>query len=65
MSGRVRVLCADVDAVTENEVVDKVDDAIAGKQKLRLGVVNAAKLVKMCSDEQLKEDVVSAAGSSM
>lgn len=59
MNPRSRILGADVDAITETEVVSLVDEALAGGRKLRLGVVNAAKLVKMVSDEQLRKDVVS------
>lgn len=55
----VRILSADVHAMTEAEVVVEVDNALAAGRKLRLGVVNAAKLVKMLDDPQLEADVTS------
>jgi N-acetylglucosaminyldiphosphoundecaprenol N-acetyl-beta-D-mannosaminyltransferase len=41
------------------EVLDRVDDTIAGRGRLRIGVVNAAKLVHMRSDPTLRTDVLS------
>jgi N-acetylglucosaminyldiphosphoundecaprenol N-acetyl-beta-D-mannosaminyltransferase len=45
--------------ITLREVVELVDEVIARKGELRLGVVNAAKLVKMRRDESLRRDVLS------
>ncbi|MFT7304768.1 MAG: N-acetylglucosaminyldiphosphoundecaprenol N-acetyl-beta-D-mannosaminyltransferase [Candidatus Azotimanducaceae bacterium] len=55
----VKILSADVAAMTELEVVSELESALKDKRKLRLGVVNAAKLVKMEQDSQLREDVLS------
>jgi N-acetylglucosaminyldiphosphoundecaprenol N-acetyl-beta-D-mannosaminyltransferase len=41
------------------EALDRVDAAIGGDRRLRIGVVNAAKIVKMDRDTLLKEDVLS------
>lgn len=59
MIDSVRILSADVNVMTEPEVVAEIDRALSQHRKLRLGVVNAAKLVKMLDDRQLAQDVVS------
>ena len=46
-------------AVTMGETLDLVDDAIARRQPMRIGVVNAAKIVNMRRDSLLGEDVLS------
>lgn len=44
-------------AATMGDALDAVDDAIASGRKLMIGVVNAAKIVKMKSDAGLATDV--------
>ncbi len=46
-------------AVTMGQTLDIVDDAIARREPLRIGVVNAAKIVNMRRDTLLGEDVLS------
>jgi N-acetylglucosaminyldiphosphoundecaprenol N-acetyl-beta-D-mannosaminyltransferase len=46
-------------AVTMPEVLDWIDETIARRGRLRLGVVNAAKIVNMRRDAALRLDVVS------
>jgi N-acetylglucosaminyldiphosphoundecaprenol N-acetyl-beta-D-mannosaminyltransferase len=41
------------------EVMERVDEAIASRQRLRIGVVNAAKIVEMTRNPSLCEDVLS------
>ncbi len=48
-----------VDAVTMGEVVDAADRAIAGRRSLRIGVINAAKVVNMRRDPELNQAVLS------
>ena len=48
-----------VDAMTMNEVLDRVDHTIAAHGRLRIGIVNAAKLVNMRRDDALRVDVLS------
>jgi N-acetylglucosaminyldiphosphoundecaprenol N-acetyl-beta-D-mannosaminyltransferase len=45
-------------AVTMPEVVRVVDDAIASRRTVQIGVVNAAKIVNMQRDSRLREDVL-------
>jgi N-acetylglucosaminyldiphosphoundecaprenol N-acetyl-beta-D-mannosaminyltransferase len=40
------------------QALDRVDAAIASRTRLRIGVVNAAKIVHMTSDASLREDVL-------
>ena len=44
--------------ITLQEALDRVDAAIAARTRLRIGVVNAAKIVHMASDASLREDVL-------
>jgi N-acetylglucosaminyldiphosphoundecaprenol N-acetyl-beta-D-mannosaminyltransferase len=53
----VRVLGTDIHRVTMSQTIQLVQRAIERRERLRIGVVNAAKLVHMCSDERLREDV--------
>jgi N-acetylglucosaminyldiphosphoundecaprenol N-acetyl-beta-D-mannosaminyltransferase len=48
-----------VDAVTMKQVLDRVDKTIIERSRLRIGVVNAAKLVYMRRDPALRADVLS------
>ncbi len=48
-----------VDALTMEEVLDRVDKTIIDRGRLRIGVVNAAKLVYMRRDPMLRADVLS------
>lgn len=53
------ILGVPIDALTMEEVLDRVDKAIGGRDRLRIGVVNAAKLVHMRRDPALRADVLS------
>ena len=53
------ILGVPIDALTMGEVLDRVDKTIVGRGRLQIGVVNAAKLVNMRSDETLRSDVLS------
>jgi N-acetylglucosaminyldiphosphoundecaprenol N-acetyl-beta-D-mannosaminyltransferase len=55
----INLLNTDIHAVTEQEVVDLVEQAICDNEALRIGVVNAAKLVNMQTDPLLADDVKS------
>lgn len=46
-------------AVTMEEALDIVDDAIGRRDSLQIGVINAAKVVNMQRDEFLRKDVLS------
>jgi UDP-N-acetyl-D-mannosaminuronic acid transferase (WecB/TagA/CpsF family) len=48
-----------LDALTMEQALDRVDEAIARRSRLRVGVVNAAKIVRMTRDPVLSEDVLS------
>lgn len=48
-----------VAAVTLAEALDRVDAAIASRERLQIGVVNAAKVVNMRRDPLLRDDVLS------
>lgn len=48
-----------VDSVTMEEALGLVDRAIASRARLRIGVVNAAKIVNMRRDDALRRDVIS------
>ncbi len=48
-----------IDALTQSEVVELIRDRIERGQPIRIGVVNAAKLVRMQSDALLNQDVAS------
>ena len=53
------ILGVPVDAMTMDEVLDRVQDAIARRAPLQIGVVNAAKVVNMRRDPALRDDVLS------
>lgn len=48
-----------ISALTMDDALDRVDEAIAPRSRLRIGVVNAAKLVNMRRDAALRQDVLS------
>ena len=48
-----------VSAVTMDRALQLVDEAIASRRRLQVGVVNAAKLVAMQRNEELRADVLS------
>jgi N-acetylglucosaminyldiphosphoundecaprenol N-acetyl-beta-D-mannosaminyltransferase len=48
-----------INALTMDDVLDRIDEAIAPRRRLRIGVVNAAKLVNMRRDAALRQDVLS------
>lgn len=51
------VLGTAISALTMDQVVARIDTALAAGESLRIGVVNAAKLVNMQSDALLRDDV--------
>jgi N-acetylglucosaminyldiphosphoundecaprenol N-acetyl-beta-D-mannosaminyltransferase len=53
------VLGVPIDVLTMEEVLDRVDKAIGSRERLQIGVVNAAKLVNMRRDPALRADVLS------
>ena len=53
------ILGVPIDALTMEEVLDRVDMAIGSRERLQIGVVNAAKLVHMRRDPALRTDVLS------
>jgi N-acetylglucosaminyldiphosphoundecaprenol N-acetyl-beta-D-mannosaminyltransferase len=53
------ILGVPIDALTMEEVLDRVDETIVGQGRLQIGVVNAAKLVNMRRDPALRADVLS------
>jgi N-acetylglucosaminyldiphosphoundecaprenol N-acetyl-beta-D-mannosaminyltransferase len=53
------ILGVPVDALTMGEVLDRVHQTIVGRGRLQIGVVNAAKLVYMRRDPNLRADVLS------
>jgi N-acetylglucosaminyldiphosphoundecaprenol N-acetyl-beta-D-mannosaminyltransferase len=55
----VRILAANVHTMTEAQVVAHVEAGLNSGDKIRLGMVNAAKLVNMQHNRQLADDVLS------
>ena len=53
------ILGVPIDALTMEEVLDRVDNTIVGRGRLQISVVNAAKLVNMRRDPNLRADVLS------
>jgi N-acetylglucosaminyldiphosphoundecaprenol N-acetyl-beta-D-mannosaminyltransferase len=53
------LLGVSIDALTMEEVLDRVHETIVGRGRLQIGVVNAAKLVQMRRDPALRGDVLS------
>lgn len=54
-----RIIEVPVNAVTMEQALDMVDQAILGRKRLQIGVVNAAKIVNMQRDATLRDDVLS------
>jgi N-acetylglucosaminyldiphosphoundecaprenol N-acetyl-beta-D-mannosaminyltransferase len=48
-----------IDALTMSEAIARVEAAVRSRSRLRIGVVNAAKIVNMRRDPALRQDVVS------
>ena len=57
--GKQEVLGIPIDALTMDEVLDRVHQSIVGRGRLQIGVINAAKLVHMRRDLALRADVLS------
>ena len=53
------ILGVPIDALTMEEVLDRVDKTVIGRGRLQIGVVNAAKLVNMRRDPAIRADVLS------
>lgn len=67
---RCRLFGLQIDAMTTGEVVDRVRDSLGSRQRLLIGVVNAAKVVNMRHDPLLRDsllecDVLLADGQSV
>lgn len=58
MVKKVHLLGVPIDRLTMEEVLARVDEAIERRSRLQIGVVNAAKLVKMRRDPLLRQDVL-------
>lgn len=56
---RVQILGVPIVPATLDEAVSWVDHAVAARERLRVGVVNAAKIVSMRDDPELRVDVLS------
>ncbi len=54
-----QIIDVPVNAVTMEQTLDMVDQAILGRKRLQIGVVNAAKIVNMRRDDTLRDDVFS------
>ncbi len=54
-----RLFGIDIDAMDEDQALEAVDAAVRDARPLSFGVVNAAKIVNMQSDEELRDDVAS------
>ena len=57
--GSVGILGVPVAPATMDEAVDWVDEAVRERRRLHVGVVNAAKIVNMRRDPELRNDVLS------
>jgi N-acetylglucosaminyldiphosphoundecaprenol N-acetyl-beta-D-mannosaminyltransferase len=57
-AAKVRLLGVPIDGLTMEKVLARVDDAVERRSRLHVGVVNAAKLVNMRRDPQLRQDVL-------
>jgi len=57
--GKQELLGVPIDALTMEEMLDRVHQTIAGRGRLRIGIVNAAKLVHLRRDPVLRADVLS------
>lgn len=58
MQNRINILNCPIDKLTMDETIKLIDDSIASKTHLHHVVVNAAKMVHMQSDKELRESVV-------
>lgn len=56
---RIEMLDVSIARLTMSDALDCVDVAVSERRRLRIGVVNAAKLVNMRRDPLLREDVLS------
>jgi len=54
-----QLLGVPIHALSMQQALARVDEAIRGRQCLRIGVVNAAKIVNMSRDAELRRDVLS------
>ncbi len=57
--GVIEVLGIPINAMTMSQALDAIDDAISARKSVQIGVVNAAKVVKMHRDPALRQDVLS------
>lgn len=67
---RITILGSPVDALTMNETLSLIDNAIKNKKKIQHVVVNAAKIVNMKTDKELYNavvncDIINADGQSV
>jgi N-acetylglucosaminyldiphosphoundecaprenol N-acetyl-beta-D-mannosaminyltransferase len=56
-NGRIQILGSPLDPVTMAEAIARVDEAVRARQPLQNASLNAAKLVRMQSDSELREAV--------
>jgi len=59
MKQAIDILDVPVNPASLDEALDTIDEAIASRNNLHIGVVNAAKIVNMKRDPELKESVLS------
>ena len=60
MNKKIRFLDINIDAITMQETLDKVEHAIKSKKQIHHTVVNAGKIVMMQTDKELQKSVVEA-----
>ena len=70
MTHKVKLFEVDVDVLTMNQTVDKIDNAIQNKQQLVHNCINANKVVLMENDRELRKslneaDIISADGQAI
>lgn len=54
-----KIFCIPINAITLEQVLDCIHEAISSRKQLQIGVVNAAKVVNMQRNPILREDVLS------
>jgi exopolysaccharide biosynthesis WecB/TagA/CpsF family protein len=56
--GREHIFGMPIDAITMDQVVDRCDRAIRDQRPVQIGVLNAAKVVRLQSDERLRKSLL-------
>ncbi len=57
-ANKIQLFGVPVDALTREQMLDRIDETIAERKSLHVGVVNAAKVVNMGRDPMLREAVL-------